>query len=391
MIDVKNGRPALAPFLNCTLLALAVFALGTTPARADVKDGVDAWSAGDYGTAIRQWQAPADRGDPDALFNLAQAYKLGRGVPMDLARAEDLYGKAAAKGHLQAADSYGLLLFQRGERARALPYIEASAARGDARAQYILGVAHFNGDIVAKDWVRAYALTSLARQAGLSQAANALVQMDQHIPLEDRQKSVLLATRIAADADAARQRLATSSELGTTLAAADPAPEAAEARSAATQAARVAATAVPANDSPANESPAYDSPASAGADYARPATKPPAPAARPAPVRPSPAPARIAAAPRPEVAKAAAKPAPAAPAASGPWRVQLGAFGVVGNAEALWAKVRGRPELAGHARVLAPAGKLTKLQASGFATKAAADAACARLSAGGFGCLSVRD
>jgi TPR repeat protein len=339
----------LLPLLGGATLLLAV------PALADVKGGVDAWSAGNYDGAVAQWRPLAERGDADAQFNLAQAYKLGRGVAMDLAKAEDLYGKAAAKGHVQAADSYGLLLFQRGERARALPYLQASAARGDARAQYILGVAHFNGDIVPKDWVRAYALVSLAQQAGLTQASNAMVQMDQHIPLADRQKSVVLAQQIAAQAQANRAQINTSAELGTQLAA---------------------------NDGAAERQPIATKPA--------PSAPRPVVAAPPRPALPAPEP-RPEPRPTPPAAKPTPKPAPKPATASGPWRIQLGAFGVAGNAEALWAKIRGRPELAGHARALVPAGKLTKLQATGFASKAEADAACARLSTGGFGCLATRD
>jgi cell division septation protein DedD len=340
-----------------------------------VKAGVDAWSAGDFAGAIRLWQPLADKGDPDAQFNLAQAYKLGRGVPVDLARAEDLYGKAAAKGHLQAADSYGLLLFQRGERTRALPYVQASASRGDPRAQYLLGVAHFNGDVVAKDWVRAYALVSLARQAGLPQATRALAQMDAHIPLEDRQKSVLLSQRIAAETEANRARLAASSELGGPETAH---AEIAEVRVAAEQAERIAIA---------------DGPDSAGADYSRPTPATPAkakPTSPPSPVAAKPAPKAVAQAPK-VATKPLLKVEPKSSPAAGPWRVQLGAFGVPGNVEALWTKVRGRPELAGHARALVPSGKVTKLQATGFASQAAAQAACAKLAAGGFACLTVRD
>lgn len=378
MIALKKSFP----LLRSGALALALLAIPAGVAHADVKAGVDAWSAGDYAGAIREWQVLADRGDPDAQFNLAQAYKMGRGVPMDLAKARDLYGKAAAKGHTQAADAYGLLLFQDGERAKAMPYIEASAARGDPRAQYILGVAHFNGDNVAKDWVRAYALVSIAQQAGLPQATSAIAQMDAHIPLADRQKAVLLATSMAADAEATRQQQTASAELGTRIATSEPAagpsrgassrpaPEIVSARNAASEAARMAGS---------------DSPASAGADYTL---------RTPPPVRKAPEPALAAkpasaSVPKPITPKPSENVAKPAPSASGPWRIQLGAFGVAGNAEALWAKVRGRAELAGHAKALVPAGKLTKLQATGFATRAAAEAACTRLSAGGFGCIAV--
>ena len=54
-----------------------------SPLAADVKRGVDAWSAGDFDTAVNEWRLPAQQGNPDALFNLGQAYRLGRGVPGD--------------------------------------------------------------------------------------------------------------------------------------------------------------------------------------------------------------------------------------------------------------------------------------------------------------------
>ena len=91
----------------------SVALLFAVPAGADVKAGVDAWTAGDFAAAIQQWQPAAARGDADAQFNLGQAYRLGRGVPQDMVKAEELFGKAAAQGHPQASDNYGLLLFQR--------------------------------------------------------------------------------------------------------------------------------------------------------------------------------------------------------------------------------------------------------------------------------------
>ena len=79
-------------------LGVAVLALMAAPAVADVKAGVDAWSAGDFSRAVVEWQGPAAAGDPDALFNLAQAYRLGRGVEIDNARARKLYEQAASLG-----------------------------------------------------------------------------------------------------------------------------------------------------------------------------------------------------------------------------------------------------------------------------------------------------
>jgi cell division septation protein DedD len=93
------------------------------------------------------------------------------------------------------------------------------------------------------------------------------------------------------------------------------------------------------------------------------------------------------------VASATPAPPPAATTAataSGVWKIQLGAFGVASNADALWNRVKSRPELAGHPRINARAGAVTKLQAGSFASQQAAQAACSRLAAAGFTCIATR-
>lgn len=180
--------------------AAAAMALGAAPAHADVKAGVDAWARGDFAAAVREWRGPADKGDADAQFNMGQAYKLGRGVPADLRIARSWYQKAAAQGHDQAQANLGLILFEAGQRSAALPWLKKAADRGDARAQYVLGTAMFNGDLVARDWPRAYALMTRAAAQGLPQAASSLGQMDQYIPLSDRQKGIALAQQMATGA-----------------------------------------------------------------------------------------------------------------------------------------------------------------------------------------------
>lgn len=361
------GRKLL---MGAMLLVSAAVPAGS--AWADTKAGVEAWTRGDYPAAVREWQAQSAKGDADATFNLGQAYKLGKGVPQDLARAEELFGQAASTGHLQASDNYGLLLFQKGERQKSLPFIRAAADRGDPRAQYLLGLAHFNGDLVTKDWVRAYALVSLARQQGLPQATPALSQMDQYVPMEQRQQAALLATELQSQADATRARQLAAVDLGANVAAPSGVPAVAlrspqpAPQDAVNAARRVAGT---------------DSPATAGADYARPAASPSAP-------RPAVKPPQAAPVAPPRAAPVSATPAPAA---GGPWRVQLGAFGVAANADALWNRLRARPELAGHPRIDQRTAAVTKLQAGGFASEAAARGACTRLVAAGFTCLAVRN
>lgn len=180
-------------------LTCAAMMIAAAPAQADVKNGVEAWARGDYRAAVDSWRPLAIVGDADAQFDLAQAYKLGRGVDPDLGQAEQWYRKAAMQGHERAADNYGLTLFQRGLYADALPWLEKSAARGEPRAQLVLGTMLFNGDGVAKDWVRAYALLTRSSAAGLASGSATLAQMDRHIPLETRQRGIALARRYEED------------------------------------------------------------------------------------------------------------------------------------------------------------------------------------------------
>ncbi|GMM92439.1 SPOR domain-containing protein [Qipengyuania sp. MTN3-11] len=370
-------RAAMATMAGA--IALGMLA---TPAMADVKAGVDAWSAGDYATAVREWAEPAAQGDPDAQFNLAQAYRLGRGVEADPKQAEALYLLAANQGHVKAADNYGLLLFQDGRREAALPYVQAAAERGDPRGQYLLGVAHFNGDLVEKDWVRAYALATLANSAGLPQARAAMAQMDEFIPMEQRQEAQVLARTLATDAQATR---------ASDLAAVDLATGGVPAREVQPRVAGRVDEAAPSPPAPkpapkpapapvvVARNAASDAP---GADYTLPAA--PAPAA----ANPS------------EPRQASAQPAPVAPPAAsaatpaarmtGAWKVQLGAFGVAGSADRLWDRLAGNTALVGAAKIKEPAGRLTKLLAGGFASEADARRACAALKAGGQECLVTR-
>jgi cell division septation protein DedD len=335
--------------------ALAAALLAAAPAFADVKSGVDAWSAGDFARAVVEWQGPAAAGDPDALFNLAQAYRLGRGVELDNARARQLYEQAASLGHVKAADNFGLMLFQEGEQQKAMPLIRSAADRGDPRAQYVLGLSHFNADYAPRDWTRAYALMTLANSAGLPQAREALAQMDKYIPQAQRAQAQTLARELEAGARSQRQAELAAAELAT----------------------RPAAAPVPAVAAP---NPAAKPPVVTAA-AAKPAGLPPAPR----PIAPAPAPVTLASAPKGSTVTPV--PAALAPRKQGNWRVQLGAFGVASNADKLWNQVGSHAALAGTRKTLLPSGGLTRLLATGFSSESEAGRACAALKREGKACV----
>jgi cell division septation protein DedD len=356
------------------VLAAAAALLGMGgAAAADLKSGDQAWQAGDYATAIREWTALAQQGNADAQYDLGQAYRLGKGVPANPELAESWISKAARQGHPEAEAIYGLMLHTKGQREAALPWLRKAADRGDPRAQYVLGIELFNGDLLKKDWPRAYALVTRAADRGLPQAIKSLSEMDQFLSPADKQQGTAMAKDMG-------QRLA----LATAAPALPKAPRiAGSAPSAALPPPPVAVTRpMPPIITTRRVAPppvvAPPPPAEGTAVMAAaPKHSVPAKAARPAP-----APRHAAAAPAP-----AEKPAHVA--AGGGWRVQLGAFSSAENAHRAWQSAAKAGGLGGLHPSYQKAGSVIRLQAGSFASRSAAEKACASAKAGGQACFPV--
>ncbi len=287
------------------LLGLTIAAMALPASAQSVRAGIEAWQKGDTAGAVAIWRPLAEAGDADAAFNLGQAYRLGKGVVIDLAQAQSWLERAARKGHVDAQTTLGLLLFQNGNRVSALRWLGLAAEAGEARALLMVGTALYNGDGVAQDHVKAYAYVSRAAAQGLAPAKATLADMDEVMPLEQRQKGVALARDMVA-----RQK---------------PGAPAAPPKEAAAKPPKAKA-------SPPKEA--------AAKPVAPPSTKP-------------------------------------AVAASGKWRIQLGAFGQRKSAEALFARLSAR--LAGRQAYYVPAGAVVRLQVGPFESRAAANSACAKL------------
>jgi TPR repeat protein len=176
------------------LVAAVMAALMSAPLSAQsVKAGIDAWQKADYSTAVAIWRPLAEGGDADAAFNIGQAYRLGRGVPTNLAIAQSWFERAARQNHVDAQTTLGLLLFQNGNQAEGLKWLKAAAERGEARALLVYGTALFNGDGVPQDPVLGYAFVSRAAAQGLAPAKDTLAQLDKLMPLDQRKKGVAIA------------------------------------------------------------------------------------------------------------------------------------------------------------------------------------------------------
>ncbi|HEU5285591.1 MAG TPA: tetratricopeptide repeat protein, partial [Sphingomicrobium sp.] len=188
--------------LNVALGAL-LLAAAVPGAAQSVKAGIEAWQKADYAAAVGIWRPLAEAGDADASFNLGQAYRLGRGVPLSLAAAQTWFERAARKGHLDAQTTLGLLLFNGGNRVSGLRWLKTAAEQGEPRALLIYGTALFNGDGVVRDPALAYAYVSRAAAQGLAPAKTTLAEMDKLVPLEQRRKGIAMAQDMAKSAKAA--------------------------------------------------------------------------------------------------------------------------------------------------------------------------------------------
>lgn len=284
-------------------------------------------------------QAKAQAGDAEAQFQLGEAYRSGRGVPADPEAAIMWYRRATAQGHIRASEELGFALFAHGDRREAMPYIEKAAARGEPRAFYLLGTAHFNGDYATRDWPLAYAQTERAAAAGLSAAQKNLELMDHYLLPSDKAK--------------ADQILATLPSIRMT----------------------------PVDGAGASATKAPPAPIQAAT-----ATTKPGKAAKAAKSAPSPKAAPVESADAGDKAGPAEKPAKA----GGEWKVQLGAFGSEDRARDRWKSLKAKvADLGSYQLHIATAGTIQRLQAANIGSKADAQALCKKVVAAGGDCLVI--
>ena len=127
-------------------LALVVFGVAFEAPAADRRLGEFAFAAGDYRTALREWQPLAESGDTVAQYKIGMLYARGLGVTRD--------PKSAAKWYRQAADS------------------------GQADAQFEIGNLHLYGYFDGPNQKEARTWYQLAADQDHQMAMNRLEQID---------------------------------------------------------------------------------------------------------------------------------------------------------------------------------------------------------------------
>ncbi|WP_170606149.1 tetratricopeptide repeat protein [Ruegeria arenilitoris] len=136
------------------------------------EDGLAAAKRGDMATAVKLWTPLAERGDPQAQYDLGWLYFMRQ--PKDCASAIKWWNKAGNNGHSVAqyniALAYDTGLCLPKNRSKAAVWYQLAAKRGYAPAQNNLAVLYDNGNGVERNKVKAYMWWTMAIENGHKRA-----------------------------------------------------------------------------------------------------------------------------------------------------------------------------------------------------------------------------
>ena len=136
---------------------------------ADWEAGVDAYQAGDYKTALKEFRPLAEQGLADAQFNLALMYEHGEGVVQDYKKALKWYRLAAEQGDATAWHQLGVMHHYgwgvKTNYKEALRFYRLAAPQV-VQTQYSLGAMYYQGQGVNQDIVIAYMWFYVAAKNG---------------------------------------------------------------------------------------------------------------------------------------------------------------------------------------------------------------------------------
>src|SRR5437868_3778824 len=84
--------------ISVTVVSLFVVLCCIGSAHADYQKGLQAYNAGDYAGALKEWRPLAEQGDASAQNNLGVMYENGQGLQKDYRQAHIWYRQAAEQG-----------------------------------------------------------------------------------------------------------------------------------------------------------------------------------------------------------------------------------------------------------------------------------------------------
>ena len=123
----------------------------------------------DYKEAIKWYRLSAEQGHADAQYNLGGMYDDGDGVIQDYKEAFKWYRLAAEQGHISAQFNLGQS-YREGkfiqDYKETFKWFRLAAEQGHVNAQYNLSIMYYKGDGVIKDIVFAYMWNNISASQG---------------------------------------------------------------------------------------------------------------------------------------------------------------------------------------------------------------------------------
>jgi tetratricopeptide (TPR) repeat protein len=163
--------------------------LAGNPSNADYQSGLDAYQAGDYKKAMRDWQEAAAE-QPTSVnpyilaethYAIAMLYWQGQGIARDYHKAREWLVKAANSDHAGAQAKLGFLytdgIAVPQDFDRAFEWFSKAAKQGDVDGQYNLGIFYLNGWGTEQDITMAAQYLAAASAQGDEAAEQALQQV----------------------------------------------------------------------------------------------------------------------------------------------------------------------------------------------------------------------
>ncbi len=157
----------------------------------------------------------AEKGNPDAQYDIGEMYEKGSGVQTDVKKAFSWYEKSANQGHVKAQFKVAYMYYKgvgvETNISKAHQIMEKPANEGNVRAQFYLGQMYEKGDGVKQDLDEAFTWYSRSSLGGFKSADDALADLKKTMAERARKdedaavKSFAKATTLAPKAAAPRR------------------------------------------------------------------------------------------------------------------------------------------------------------------------------------------
>lgn len=169
----------LAPVGIAGLLALAPLFIPVV--HAGTTEGIEAFEAGDYERAYKEFRLKAEAEDAEAQYYLGSMYARGFHVDQDFEQAREWISKASASGHVRATSSLGYI-YDEGlgipvDDTKAVELYLKAAESGSVIAQRNLGLMYREGEGIEKNYKQAARWFRHAAEQGDAVAQTELGQM----------------------------------------------------------------------------------------------------------------------------------------------------------------------------------------------------------------------